>query len=64
MGDSGEYWRDYREYKRRARRSWEECPRCAVAYGTGTKVPPGEPCRNCGWVAPRAAPEGTEGDEP
>lgn len=52
MGDVGDYWREQRNYKRAVRSFWHECPHCAGVYGTGTKVPPGTACRNCGWVAP------------
>ena len=52
MGDMGDYWRGHREYKRTVRSFWHECPHCAGMYGTGTKTPPGEACRNCGWIAP------------
>jgi hypothetical protein len=57
MAESGDCWRDHREHRRKARRHYVECPHCAVAFGgNGTKVPPGEKCRNCDWRAP--APEG------
>lgn len=52
MSESGEMWREYREHKRRFRKHMHECPHCAVRFGTGTKVVPGERCRNCDWVAP------------
>ena len=43
MGDVGDYWKDARERRWKARLSWEECP-------CGRKVPPGRPCPNCGRV--------------
>jgi hypothetical protein len=52
MGDVGDYWRDARAYRRSVRAHWHECPTCAQMYGTGTKVPPGCECHNCGWLAP------------
>jgi hypothetical protein len=55
MGDIGDFWRDIREERKRARAAWVECPTCKVRYGTGTKNPPGFPCRNCGWVDPAYA---------
>jgi len=58
MGDVGEYWRDAREYRRARRVHWHEClsPGCQFG-GNPVKVPPGEPCRHCGVVAPGARGE-------
>lgn len=52
MSDMGEYWDDIKEMKRVLRVSWHECPTCKKRFGTGTKVPPGDVCRHCGWKAP------------
>lgn len=53
MGDVGDYWNEHREFKRAARSLWVECssPGCQFG-GSPVKVPPGEPCRHCGVVAP------------
>lgn len=58
MGDVGDYWNDARNYRRARRAHWHECPTCAVRYGTGTLVAPGQKCRNCDWIAP-----GQRGDD-
>lgn len=49
MGDD---FREHREWRRAVRNYWEECPNCAISFGTGTKVAPGDTCRHCGWLAP------------
>ena len=62
MGDVGDYWREHKEYKRKERSRWHECPHCAVAFGgNGTLTPPGQKCRNCDWVAPSAEGNGLTG---
>jgi hypothetical protein len=50
--DAAAYWADYETLKREARKTWAECPTCRARFGSGTLVPPGEECRNCGWLAP------------
>ena len=50
--DYGDFCREQRKGKQGLRRHFHECPNCAIAYGTGTKVEPGYKCRNCDWVAP------------
>lgn len=57
-GDVGDYWNEAREDRRAIRRHWHECPDCAVSFGTGTLVAPGEKCRHDGWQAP-----GQKGDD-
>lgn len=58
MSDMGDFYREQREERRRLRAHWHECPDCAVRFGTGTSVPPGGTCHNCGWEAP-----GERGDD-
>jgi len=60
MGDVGDYWREHKEFKKRLRSHWHECPSCAVAFGTGTLVAPGRKCRNCDWKAPGVPGEDLE----
>lgn len=62
MSELGDSFRDYREYRRKMRATWVECPTCAQRYGTGTKVPPGRKCRNCGWKAPAAPTTESQGE--
>jgi flavoprotein len=52
MSELRDDFRYLKERRRQFRRHMHECPKCAIAYGTGTKVVPGEKCRNCEWVAP------------
>jgi hypothetical protein len=55
MGDMGEIFSDLRRRRRAVRQYWPECPTCAERFGTGTKVPPGRTCKNCGRTAPGEA---------
>lgn len=57
VGDVGDYWRENREFKRKMRSFWYECPNCDFG-GNPPKVAPGFKCHHCGWQAP-----GKQGDD-
>lgn len=49
----GEFWAPIKEARRKARMTWHSCPTCEIAYGTGTKFPPGGRCHRCGYSESR-----------
>lgn len=44
-----QHWKDRRDKRAAARSLMDECPTCAIEFGTGTKVAKGETCHNCDW---------------
>lgn len=57
MGDIGDDRGKHREWKRRVRRHWHDCPNCALSYRTDTSVAPGCKCQSCDCIATRTKGE-------